>query len=101
MVIDWTISLGNLVQVASILGGGLAVLLTMRGDIKALKKDDQGLNDEIKVIQSEIKKITSILITQASQDQRILHLEEEMRDLRRGRGFIRSPVNPGIDGEYP
>jgi hypothetical protein len=42
-----------------------------------------------------------VLITQADQNRRILHLEEDVRDLRHGRGFIRtSPNVVGIDGEY-
>jgi hypothetical protein len=43
-----------------------------------------------------------VLITQADQNRRILHLEEDFRELRHGHGFIQtSPGSPGIDREYP
>lgn len=97
MVIDYTISIGNLIEIASVLGGGVLVLLTMRADIAVLKKDDEAIRVDVKGIQDEIKQIGSVLITQADQSRRILHLEEEMRDLRHGRGFIRPAITPAID----
>lgn len=93
MVIDYTISIGNLIEIVSIIGGGLMVLITMRGDVNNMK-------EEIAAIQREIKTIGDVLITQAGQDQRILHLEESVRELRHGQGFIRGKFNRSVDGEY-
>ena len=33
MVIDYSITIGNLVEIASIIGGGLMVVITLRGDV--------------------------------------------------------------------
>lgn len=101
MIIDYTITIGNLIEIASILGGGVLVMLTMRSDIAVLQKEDEVIRTDIQGIQDEIKQIGDVLITQADQSRRILHLEEEMRDLRHGRGFILSTANQGSDGEYP
>jgi hypothetical protein len=42
-----------------------------------------------------------VLITQADQNRRILHLEEDFRELRHGQGFIPTRNSPGIDREHP
>ncbi len=92
MVIDYTITIGNLIEIISIIGGGLLVLITLRGDVATMK-------EEMTEIQVEIKKIGDVLINQADQNRRIIHLEEDVRELRHGEGFIRGPR--GIDREYP
>jgi hypothetical protein len=95
MVIDYSITIGNLIEIASIIGGGLMVMVTLRGDVANIKAEMSG-------IQLEVKKIGDVLITQADQNRRILHLEEDFRELRHGHGFIQTRGNiPGIDREYP
>lgn len=92
MVIDYTITIGNLVEITSIIGGGLLVMITLRGDVANMKA-------EVGQIQVEIKKIGDVLINQADQNRRIIHLEEDVREMRHGRGFVQH--RGGIDGEYP
>jgi hypothetical protein len=95
MVIDYTITIGNLVEIASIIGGGLMVMITLRGDVANIKAEMGG-------IQLEVKKIGDVLITQADQNRRILHLEEDFRELRHGQGFVQPRRGvQGIDGEWP
>jgi hypothetical protein len=94
MVIDYTITIGNLVEIASIIGGGLMVMITLRGDVANMKAEVNG-------IQLEIKKIGDVLITQADQNRRILHLEEDFREFRHGHGFIQTRSGPGIEREHP
>jgi hypothetical protein len=94
MVIDYTITIGNLIEIASIIGGGLMVMITLRGDVANIKAEMSG-------IQLEVKKIGDVLITQADQNRRILHLEEDFRELRHGQGFFQTRNTPGIDREFP
>jgi hypothetical protein len=95
MVIDYSITIGNLIEIASIIGGGLMVMVTLRGDVANIKAEMGG-------IQLEVKKIGDVLITQADQNRRILHLEEDFRELRHGQGFVQTRRGvPGIDGERP
>ena len=55
--------------------------------------------ESISDLQNEIKKIGEVLITQADQNRRILHLEEDVRELRHGDGYVQGPR--GVDREYP
>lgn len=97
---SYTVTAGNVIEVLSILGGGFVVLLTMRSDISALKQADEDQGQQIVGIQSEIKKLGEILTAQARQDQRLLHLEQDVRDMRRGVGFITGDRPGSVDREY-
>lgn len=90
--IDYTITAGNIIEIGSILIGGLYALATIKSNVGLLKT-------EVGEMQNEIKKITDILINQADQNRRIIHLEDDLRELRHGRGFVQG--QRGIDHEFP
>jgi hypothetical protein len=92
MVIDYTITVGNMVEIGSIVIGGLYALATIKSNVGMLKT-------EVGSMQTEIKKISEVLINQADQNRRIIHLEEDLRELRHGHGFVQG--ERGIDREYP
>lgn len=92
ITIDYTISIGNVIEIGSILLGGLYALATIKSNVGLLKT-------EVGEMQTEIKKITDILINQADQNRRIIHLEDDLRELRHGKGFIQG--SRGIDHEFP
>jgi hypothetical protein len=75
MTIDYTITVGNLIEICSIIGGGLLVMVRLRSDVQVMR-------NEIIGIQAEVSKISDVLITQADQNRRILHLEEDVREIR-------------------
>lgn len=97
-MIEQTITVGNIIEIASVLGGGLAVFITLRNTVANLKEDVLGM-------QTEIKKMSEILIAQADirgeikvLENRLATTESDIRELRHGRGFIQG--GRGIDGEY-
>jgi hypothetical protein len=106
---EWTVRAGDLLTfigglavAASFLyrrGGSDAVLVTnlqsLTTEVADAKRETK---ESITAIQVEIKKIGEVLINQADQNRRIIHLEEDVRELRHGRGFIHGPG--GIDREY-
>jgi hypothetical protein len=100
---DFTITLGSMIETAVILGGGIAALATLKTTVVALKgevKDSKNeTKEQIAAIQIEIKKIGDVLINQADQNRRIIHLEDDVRELRHGRGFVQGQA--GVDHEYP
>lgn len=88
MTVDWTISLGNILQIVSVLGGGLLVLVAIRMDVQNLKSD-------VTSIKAELKKIAEVMVITArqderlkSQDERIKSVERGLEDLRHGKGFV-------------
>lgn len=105
MVIDYTITIGNVVEIGSMIGGGLLVLQTLKTDVRYLKDGAIALKDDFVIMQGEIKKLSEILINLAdirgdikTLTTRIDATEQDIRELRHGRGFIQGPH--GVDREY-
>lgn len=97
-MIDYTITIGNIVEIGSIILGGLAVLYTLKGDVKTLKRD-------FEAIQLEIKKLGDILVNLAdirgdikALTARVIMAEQDIREMKHGDGFIKGPR--GVDREY-
>ncbi len=105
MNIDYTITIGNLIEIGSIVGGGILVLLTLKTDVNFLKDGARNLKKDILGMQGDIKKLGDILVNLADlrgeikvHDTRITAAEQDIRELRHGEGFVRGPR--GIDREY-
>lgn len=91
-MIDYTINIGHILQIAVLLGGGLYALVLMRGTVSNLKED---MTD----MKTEIKKLGEVLVTLAVATKRLDNIEEDLRDMKHGRGFVRG--RSGVEGEYP
>lgn len=85
MVIDYTITIGNIVEIAAIVGGGFLFLLSLKNTVGNLKEDVVGL-------QNEIEKIGQVLIQMAVTTTRLDNHDREISDLKHGRGFIRDAI---------
>ena len=75
-MIEWSISLGSILQIIAIAGGGVLVLITMRVDVRNIKED---LVD----MKTELKKVGEILTNQAVTNHRLQSLEEWRRTVDR------------------
>jgi hypothetical protein len=105
MAIDYTITIGNIIEIASIVGGGILVLWTLKADVNALKTGSETLKIDFNQMQAEIKKLGDILVNLADirgeirvHDTRITSAEQDIRELRHGDGFVKG--SRGIDREY-
>lgn len=106
MSIDYTITVGNIIEIAAIIGGGMLVLITLKTDVGALKIGAAALKQELSSMQVEIKKLSEILIDLAGirgelreLRTRVTTSEQDVRELRHGDGFVQG--RRGIDREYP
>jgi hypothetical protein len=88
-VIDWTITIGNIVEIGSIIVGGLGVLFTIRNDVISLKHGASDLKDQFGEMQREVKKLGDVLVNLADirgeirvLDTRITAAEQDVRELR-------------------
>jgi hypothetical protein len=67
MMLDWTISVGNIVQLVALLGAALSVFY--------------GLSYRLKAVEKEMEKLANVLITLAVQTTEIAHLRKRIDDL--------------------
>lgn len=81
MLIDYSISLGNILEVSAIIGGGLLVIVRQTVTLGFMKK-------ELEAMQNEIQKIAAIITDNSLINQKIAYLEEDIREMKRGRGFV-------------
>jgi hypothetical protein len=104
-------TLSNAIQIVLVLGSAGATIVTLRVTVKFLKSEfaelKQATRSDISGIQTEIKQIGQILIRLADIrgemkviDTRVNAIEQDIRELRHGDGFVRGRRN-SIDGEYP
>lgn len=104
MNIDFTITVGNIIEIMTIAGGGLLVVLRMGGDLRNMKYDMTHMKSQVQTLSGAFDKLGTILTKVAVQDTRLTGLEEDKRRLERrldefahGRGFIQSEIK----GEWP
>ena len=101
---DLSISVGSIIQTVLIIGGGIYALGALRANVTTIKEEVAAskleTKDSIDHVEDEIKKIGEILVKQADQNRRIIHLEEDVRELRHGRGFVRGEAAGSIDREW-
>jgi hypothetical protein len=68
-MIDWTISVGNMIQLVALLAAGLSVFF--------------GLSYRIKGVEKELEKLAGVVVTLAVQTTEIAHLRQRVEDLER------------------
>ena len=89
-MIDQTITIGNIVEILTIIGGGFAAFISMRSTVARVMAD---LLD----VKADIKALNQVMIAMAVADQRLSAVELDIREMKHGKGFIRE----SIEREYP
>lgn len=111
-MIDFTWNIGVIVQIAVLVLGGWATLVTLRNTVATIKTEMASTkieNDKrFDGIQSELRKMGEILIGMARFDEKLTHLDSRVTshgrrldELSHGDGFVRGRFGRGIDDEYP
>lgn len=96
-MIDLTITVGNIIEIATIAGGGMIAVLAVRGSVNDLGKDLVRMEADFTDMKTEIKKVGDVLIRMAITDTRLTNVEQDVREMKHGQGFIQR----AISGEYP
>ena len=81
-MIDNTITIGNIIEIITIAGGGIIAFTALRTTVKYLF-------DSVVELKADIKALNAVVVRMAVADQRISAIESDIRELRHGRGFIR------------
>lgn len=74
MIIDWTVSIGNILTMVGFLGGGLLFVLTMRADIRLISQ-------RLTEVEKDLSQITSVIVEIARQAERLTAQDRRMNDL--------------------
>ena len=88
LVIDWTISVGSLLQVVAFLVTGVGAFFALRSDIKVLTNDVKNLQQEQIELAKTMREITTVMTTMAVQQVRLDRAEKTIDEMRHGQGFV-------------
>ncbi len=99
LALDLTITIGNVIEISVIAGGGLLALSNLNTRFKLFHADLAGVKVDLTDMKSEIKKVNEVLARANEADRRIGRLEDDFRDLRKGEGWI-TGTRHGVNGEY-
>lgn len=89
MIFDTTITIGNLLEIVAIIGGGFLVVVRMGGDIRVMKVDMGHLKTTVNALTAAFDRLGTILTQVAVQDVRIVAIERRIDELAHGRGFVK------------
>jgi hypothetical protein len=102
-MIDLSISLGNLLTIASFVVGGVVFVVTMRADNKALERVVEVrltvVDKQIDAITAEIKKLAEVLIVVAKQDARIGSMDARLQQQGERLDELTNRFNRTINGQ--
>lgn len=101
MVIDPTVTIGNIVEIAVLAIGGISAIFTIKSSVGNMKTDLVDLKAEIKKLGEVMIEMADIRGELKVGSNRIAACEQDIRELRHGRGFISSRSDGGVNGEYP
>lgn len=75
-------------QLVAYITSAILFVIMMKADMKIIAHDIKSLKEQHKTINDSILAMSNTLATMSTQDIRLLHLEEDVRGLKRGDGFI-------------
>lgn len=87
-LIEYTISVGNIITILSIVGSVVWLVSSMSGDIKIVKNDIQHLEESHKSLTEAFSHLGKILTQVAVQDTRLNMIEKKVDELAHGKGLV-------------
>lgn len=86
---DWTINVGNILQIGTMIGGGMWVLFSMKNNLSLLRSDISYLKAAQASLNEAFGQLGAILTKVAVQDSRLNMIEKIIDEMRHGQGFIK------------
>lgn len=89
-IIEYTVSIGNIFTIFSVVGSVMALMYSMKGDITIVKHDIHYLQESHRSLTEAFAQLGKVLTQVAVQDQRLVAMEKRVDELAHGAGFITS-----------
>lgn len=98
---DPTITFGAVLNALVLLVGFAVAFTRIGGRIDLLSQRLGAVEDALKSHRDTSERLAIIETRQATHGQMIARCQEEVSELRHGRGFVQARSQGGLDGEYP
>lgn len=88
-ILEYTISIGNILTIIGVVGSTMALLYSMKGDIVVVKHDIHYLQESHRALTEAFTNLGKVLTQVAVQDNRINMMERRMEEFFHGEGHYR------------
>lgn len=88
-MIDWSVNVGNILQIFAIIAGGIAVFVRISSDVRVIRHDIIALKEKQTTLNEAFVQLGLILTQVAVQDNRLQMMEKNIDELRHGQGYIK------------
>ena len=85
----WSLNIGQIITLAAYLIGGVAFVMALKSDVRAVNVDVGNLKNAVEAIEKDITKLTDVLVSLGRQDERLNAMDQRIDEIRRGEGLIR------------
>lgn len=103
MTVDWSIRFADVLSIVGFLTVAVGAVMVMKGDIGLLglrlahledtvKKETEIQNKKIDKQSEDIGRFAELLNMMGRYEERMINMQREINDLKRGRGFISDEV---------
>jgi hypothetical protein len=89
-------SLWQLAQITGMIILAALFVIMIKADVRVLRVQMDGITDNLKILNNSFSKLSDVLSEAAVQNSRLSRVEDDVRELRHGRGFVQN----GINGEW-
>lgn len=86
--IEYSVSLGNILTIITVVGSVMTFIWTMKGDINIVKNDIKYLQESQKALTEAFSQLGKILTAVAVQDTRLNMVEKKIDELAHGQGYV-------------
>lgn len=90
MIIEYTVSIGNILTIISVVGAAMTFIYTIKNEISLVQRDVSYLEEGQRSLTEAFSQLGKILTQVAVQDSRINMIEKRVDEQAHGRGFIRN-----------
>jgi K+/H+ antiporter YhaU regulatory subunit KhtT len=89
MQLEYSITVGSLIQTAVAVAGFMGFFYSIRGDVKVLQHDMKSMQDSLRAMTEAFSQLGRILTQVAVQDTRINMIEKKIDELSHGQGYVK------------
>jgi len=89
MLIDYSVSIGNILTIITVIFSVVGLVYSMKNDIALLQNDMSHVQSAQKGTTDAVTQMGKVLTSVAVQDTRISMVEKRVDELSHGRGFVK------------
>lgn len=88
MLLEWTVRVGDIIAAVTFIIGGLGAYYAIKSDVRVLRHDFANMKTAVDLLATAVAAFGGTLTKVAVQDERIKNIENDIREMKHGDGFV-------------